>query len=164
MTVKKSKKRARRVTSPLVQIIDGEAFQYAYGVYVAAATCRMPTDAPSSKRIILDIGDGETLEARLTDTPFNLGMKAVCEEFDGHGAPFRVALMSRIMALGSLLATKEKELESQDLVRKDGANLLVSSDLIAACGTARLSESDDVFRIADVLDVIDAGAGSVGGA
>jgi len=124
----------------------------------------MPTDAPSAKQISLDVGDGETLDVRLTDTPFNIGMKAVCEEFNGHGAPYRVALVFRIMALNSLLATKRKELESQDLVRNDGANLLVSSDLIAACGTARLNESDHVFRIADVLDVIDAGTGCVSGA
>lgn len=148
---------AKASTAP----VDAGLFLWCHGIFLAAASGRMPVDDPAATPLL---AEGDKVYS-LSDVPLNRGLLAVVKELSdrGVGTEQKVAVSYRLLQLCEVLENQEAIREFLRLEIEPGEPE-VSEALIKACASARFAFSEqgtrfdieDVARIAHELAVSEA--------
>jgi hypothetical protein len=83
--------------------LDPQEFVFAFELFRAAGSSKMPTKNPTQCVVNLDTGDGRVDKIAFADIPLNRGTLAVSQHFAGDSAKY-YSFMLRFFALSELLA------------------------------------------------------------
>jgi hypothetical protein len=128
-----------------IKPIDPERFQFALGVYDAAAAMKGPYDNPQQFGLNVVEVDGSTTRIAFADIPDNRGMLAVRKEFpdpaEFQSMGFRLFTFARIM--------KDRKLRKMGLVREgEGGHTEIHCAVINALAMAPFRKSGALDRTA----------------